>query len=466
MSVKEQRVLTAATIALLLTAVALRPSATDVPGDERTHRASAAESAPSGFEVWLADQSDTRPGYGGQLVIYEGAHLHGKHPETAAPIARIDLGGAAAELCVAATGRRPVRPHMIAFNREQSHAILSFVASGHIVIFNAETRAPLACMETTVGSTGTRQAHAAFPSPDGSFILVANQNGKRLERIDADFTTNTFVHNPAATLDLATCTTPSGAPCEHPDLRPINWPICPVIDSTSTLGFVTLRGGGLFVINARTTPISIVGEYDRATVRGNGCGGIETGGHMYINSGGSPVNVSGGNPHHPDLYGFDVYRFPVSGFSGSAAPNTPAPAVLLSKTGMSDSHGTAVSRDGRYLWVFDRHANVAEIIDVGSGRWVNTVELAGDLSTDPAPDLADRSPAGERVFVALRGSVPLSGDPHNATGTTPGLGIIQVTRGGQHGTLAAIVPLTNPSQQPGQSPDAHGLRVRVRRSVR
>jgi hypothetical protein len=70
------------------------------------------------------------------------------------------------------------------------------------------------------------------------------------------------------------------------------------------------------------------------------------------------------------------------------------------------------------------------------------------------------------VFVALRGSVPLSGDPHNATGTTPGLGIIQVTRGGQHGTLAAIVPLTNPSQQPGQSPDAHGLRVRVRRSVR
>jgi hypothetical protein len=302
MSVKEQRVLTAATIALLLTAVALRPSATDVPGDERTHRASAAESAPSGFEVWLADQSDTRPGYGGQLVIYEGAHLHGKHPETAAPIARIDLGGAAAELCVAATGRRPVRPHMIAFNREQSHAILSFVASGHIVIFNAETRAPLACMETTVGSTGTRQAHAAFPSPDGSFILVANQNGKRLERIDADFTTNTFVHNPAATLDLATCTTPSGAPCEHPDLRPINWPICPVIDSTSTLGFVTLRGGGLFVINARTTPISIVGEYDRATVRGNGCGGIETGGHMYINSGGSPVNVSGGNPHHPDLY--------------------------------------------------------------------------------------------------------------------------------------------------------------------
>ena len=197
---------------------------------------------------------------------------------------------------MAATGRNPVRPHMILFNNEHSHAVVSFVASGHVVIFDAESRTPLQCFETTVGSTGTRQAHAAFPAPDGSFILVANQNGKRLERIDTNFATNTFTHNPAATLDLATCTTPSGRPCEHPDLRPINWPICPIIDSSSTYGFVTLRGGGLFVVNATTTPMSIVAEYDKTTVRGNGCGGIEAAGHMYINSGGSPVNVSSGNP--------------------------------------------------------------------------------------------------------------------------------------------------------------------------
>ena len=28
-----------------------------------------------GFEVWIADQSDTRPGHGGQVLVYEGAHL-------------------------------------------------------------------------------------------------------------------------------------------------------------------------------------------------------------------------------------------------------------------------------------------------------------------------------------------------------------------------------------------------------
>jgi hypothetical protein len=150
-----------------------------------------------GFEVWIADQSDTAPGHGGQLLIYEGSDLYGRHAEDARPIAR----------------------------RSHSHAVLSFVASGHVVIFDAERRTPLQCLQTSVGSTGTRQAHAAFPAPDGSFILVANQNGKRLERIDADFATNTFAPNPAATLDLATCVTPSGRPCEHPDLRPPAQPL-------------------------------------------------------------------------------------------------------------------------------------------------------------------------------------------------------------------------------------------------
>jgi hypothetical protein len=412
------------------------------------------------FEVWLADQSDTRPGFGGQLLIYEGSHLMGRAAADVKPIVRLDLGAETADLCRARTGRNPVRPHMILFNTRHTHAVVSFVASGHVVIFDARKRRPLNCFETTIGGTGTRQAHAAYPAPDGSYILVANQNGKRLERIDTDFNTNRFVHNQAATLDLLTCTTPSGQPCEHPDLRPINWPICPIIDSSSRYGFVTLRGGGLFVVDARATPMRIVGEYDKATVKGNGCGGIEAGGYMYVNSGGSPVNVSSTDPHHPALYGFDVYRFPLRGYSAKHSANTPAPELLFSKTGESDSHGIAATRRHKFLWVMDRHADVAEIIDTHSGHRVNTVNLAGELSDNPAPDLVDISPGGNRLFVALRGPVPLSGDPHNARGSTPGLGIIQVTDSGWSGRLIAVVPLTNAMQQAGQAPDAHGLRVR------
>ncbi|HUF29134.1 MAG TPA: hypothetical protein VMM77_00625 [Gemmatimonadaceae bacterium] len=417
----------------------------------------------AGFEVWIADQSDTRPGYGGQLLVYEGSDLMGNAAANAAPLARLDLGDATSALCQAATGRNPVRPHMLAFNAEGTHAILSFVASGHVVIFESHTRTPVACFETSVGSTGTRQAHAAFAAPDGSYILVANQNGKRLERINANFATNQFTPDPAATLDLATCITPSGAACEDPNLRPINWPICPVIDASSRYAFVTLRGGGLFVVDAKAPQMAIVAEYDSATVHGNGCGGIQVGDQMYINSGGSPVNVSGADPNHPLLNGFDVYRFPVTGFSSSNPPNVPAPELIFSKSGNADSHGVTATGGGRYVWVMDRHNDVVEVLEVASGQRVATVDLNGSLTSNAAPDLTDIAPSGNRVFVALRGPVPLSGDPHNATGATPGLGVIQVTHGGRSGSLKSIVPLTNAWQQAGQAPDAHGIRIRVRR---
>lgn len=413
------------------------------------------------FEVWIADQSDTRAGFGGQILIYQGADLAGASAAQAMP-QRIDLGAETADLCRTATGTNPVRPHMILFNNAHTHAIVSFVASGHVAVFDAAARKPLACAQTTVSeTTKTRQAHAAFPAPDGTYILVANQNGKRLERIDTDYAKNSFTHNTAATLDLATCTTPGGRPCESADLRPMNWPICPIIDSSSRYGFVTLRGGGLFVVDAKTTPMTIVGEYDKATVHGNGCGGVEIGKAMYLNSGGSPVNVSGTDMKHPALYGFDVYRFPLSGYGPKNAANTPAPTQLYAKTGAADSHGIGVAGNGRYLWVMDRHNDVAEIIEVASGKHANTVNLNGALTTNAAPDLVDTAPGGSRLFVALRGPVPLSGDPHNAIGSTPGLGIIDVTDNGRAGSLTAIVRITNPTQQDKQQPDPHGLRVRL-----
>ena len=431
-------------------------------GSGLSARTPGAPERPGGkeFEVWIADQSDTRPGFGGQLLIFSGADLTRKGSQ-AAPIVRLDLGAETADLCRAVTGRNPVRPHMVLFNQEHTHAILSFVASGHVAIFDAEARRPLNCFETTVSeTTGTRQAHAAFPAPDGSYVLIANQNGKRLERIDTDFRTNTFVHNRAATLDLATCLTPSGRPCEDPELRPINWPICPIIAADSRHSFVTLRGGGLFVVDTKATPMAIVGEYDKATVHGNGCGGTQVGKSMYVNSGGSPVNVSSGDPHHPALYGFDVYRFPRSGYSADNPPNTPAPTLVFSKSGAADSHGMVAVAGGRFLWVMDRHGDVAEIIHVASGRRVHTVPLNGRLTSNAAPDIVDASPSGDRLFVALRGPVPLSGDPHNAIGATPGLGIIRVTHGGLSGSLLTIVPIANPQQQGTQQPDPHGLRVR------
>ncbi len=402
-----------------------------------------------GYEVWVVDQSNTTGlAHGGALYIYPAEQLAGAHP---AP-ERIDLAGSATTLCMGTTGAAPVRPHMVFFNSSASHAVLSFVSSGHVVIFDAATREPVSCLRTSPGVGGARQAHAAFPAPDDRYILVANQNGKLLERIDTDFGSGHFQFNPAATLDLATCVTPGGAACESPAYRPDNAPICPIVDADSRHAFVTLRGGGLFVVNAAATPMRIVAEYDRSTVHGNGCGGVQVGSHMFLDSGGG----TGTN-----MTEFDVYRFGAGAFAGVNPPNTPAPALLYSDDAANrDAHGMAATTNGRFLWVADRAANLFEIFGVGSGEHLATLPLAGPLSDDPTPDLVDVSPDGTLLLTTLRGPNPLSGDPHVSTGSTPGLGILRLAGAGSRGELVAIHRISNVDQAGVERADPHGIRVR------
>jgi hypothetical protein len=119
-----------------------------------------------------------------------------------------------------------------------------------------------------------------------------------------------------------------------------------------------------------------------------------------------------------------------------------------------------VTGNGRYLWVMDRHADVVEVLRVADGAHVGSIPLNGALTVNAAPDLADAAPLGNLAFVALRGPTPLSGDPHNATGSTPGLAILQVTEGGRNGKLLRIVRLSNVGADGVERADPHGLRVR------
>ena len=409
------------------------------------------------FEVWLVDQSNSLgKTYGGTIYIYAGSDLNGAHASSATPTDVLDLGGATAARCLAQTGANPVRAHMLSFNATHSHAILTFVASGHVVVFEAATRTPVACVRTSVGAGGQRQAHAAQPTPDDSYILVANQNGKRLDRITTNYATNTFVLD--ATLDLANGVTPNGVARELAGVRPDNAPILVVPDATSTLAFVTLRGGGLFVVDPTTTPMEILAEYDKTTVHANGFGGVEANGRMYINSGAGAAST---NPSQ-----FDVYRFPLSGYAASNPPNSPAPVVVFSDDTVPpaherDAHGLVATKHNRYIWVLDRALAVAEVFDSSSDAHVNTIDL-DPLSDHLTPDLADISPSGHRIFVSLRGPNPLSGSPHAATGSTPGLGVIQVEQGGKGGVLKSVVEISNVDAAGVERADCHGIRVRLR----
>ena len=402
---------------------------------------------PGGYEVWTVDQSNsTGKTTGGTLYIYNGRALSRDGARTTPE--KVDLGGAAEQLCLDQTGSAPVRPHMLHFNASQRNAILSFVASGHVVFFDAARRQPLACIDVGI------QAHAAVPSPDQKYVIVANQNGKLLQRIRTDYARHRFTLEDAATLDLATGLTPSGAPRQDPALRPDNAPICPLVDPQSRLAFVTLRGGGLFVVDIRSSPMRIVAEYDKNAVHGNGCGGLETGGKMYVNSGGGTMT---------NLSEFDVYSFRLSAFSlHPSPPNMPAPKLVHSEDELehTDSHGATLTRFGRYLWIADRMANRVVVVDTRTDRKTGEFSLVGPWSDDPSPDLMDASPSGRRVFVSLRGSIPLSGDPHASTGSTPGLCVLEVSRGGRTGKVKAVARIANVDIAGVDRADPHALRVR------
>ncbi|MDF5752478.1 hypothetical protein [Spongiactinospora sp. TRM90649] len=408
--------------------------------------AAAEEARPTDpYEVWLIDQSDTNGvAYGGTVHIYRGSRGH--------PAGTIDLGGATAELCLAGTGRTPVRPHMIAFNGRESHAAISFVASGHVVFLDARARRPVACLSTEIGAGGARQAHAIWPTKDDRYLIVANQNGKRLERVRTDYATNTFVQEPAATLDLAGCTTPNGAPCQSTELRPDNAPICPFIADDNGPVFVSLRGGGMLVADWRTTPMSIVAEYDHRVIPPNGCGFAEAKGAIYGDGG-------GGTTTHMD--GFSVFRMQKSGYSPANPPNLPPVQRLFDDTSPDrDAHGTAVTAGQRYVWFGDRDANVIEVFDALSGARVNTIDLVSRFSTDPTVDLFAVSPDARWIFASTRGPNPLSGDPHSSQGTDPGLLIIEVTAGGRSGKVRGLVPISNVDAGGVQRADGHGIRLR------
>jgi DNA-binding beta-propeller fold protein YncE len=404
------------------------------------------------YEVWVLDQSDTTTGGGGTLYVYDGKTLAGRHPEQAADTAeKIDLGGAAEAFCLAHTGSIPRRPHMILFGKTGRYAVLSYVASGHVLFIDAASRTPAACIDVGVG------AHAAYPSPDGTYVVVANLAGKLLHRIATDYDTGTFTLDPLATLDLANGTTPSGALRQDPVLRPDNAPVCPIVDARSRITFVTLRGGGLFVIDSRATPMAIVAEYDKETVDPSGCGGLETGGKMYVDSG-------GGWPANP--LESDLYSFPVKGFSsGPNPPNMPAPSLVFRQDGdeaFVDSHGAVLTKGGRHLWVADRAANKLVVVDTRSEAVVDEIGLAGPLTGDPAPDLLGIAPSGTRVFASLRGPVPLTGNVppiNNALGQTPGLAVIRVKAGGAGGILQSIVRISHVVDGTERA-DPHGIAVR------
>lgn len=359
------------------------------------------------YEVWAVDQADAARG-GARLYIYDGQRLEAGQT---APPEVINLDAAAAGV-----GDGPgVRPHILEFTAEGRHAIIANVASGHVHVMRVQERRIVASID--IGE----QVHHAMATPDGAFIVAANQNGKRLARIRADFAAERFTYNRADDLNLAALEDPA-----HPD----NAPICPVL--SGNVAYVTVRGGGLYVVDYRATPMRVLRTYGREQVGPAGCGGLRIGEKIYINS---------GTATSANLYVFD------------AATHDLVKSVGVGWTGW-DAHGLVIvgPAERPFLWMANRADGNIAVINVNRDAVAGIIPDVG-----AAPDLMALSPSGRRVYLVLRGPNNLTGGP-SAKGQTPGLAILEVLDDGQRGRKVGFVPI---GDQTAVSPnDPHTVAVR------
>ncbi len=321
---------------------------------------------------------------------------------------------------------------MLFFNASQDHALISFL-SGQVLFMDAATKKAEACL-----SMG-KNVHAAWPTPNQKLAIAANIAEKKFIRIWTDYAAHKYNFDPDK--DVLNLATLQGG--ERPDTAPIY----PITESSSQYAFVTLRGGGLLVVDVTTTPLKVVATMDNNQIHPAGCGGIQSGGTMYINSGGGwPIA-----PLSYDIYALDISNLPQS---------ISAKLVSQRVNKFADSHGMASV--GRYVWSVDRAGNNIEIIDTLSNLSVSSVDLVTSANADPAPDLLDVAPDGQYVFVVLRGPNPLTGNDknaNNAKGTIPGVGVIQVDAGGKIGHYKGQAAITN-RKDGKETADPHGIAVR------
>jgi hypothetical protein len=121
-----------------------------------------------------------------------------------------------------------------------------------------------------------------------------------------------------------------------------------------------------------------------------------------------------------------------------------------------------LTKHGRHLWVADRAANKIVIVDTRMDTVVDEIGLTGGFSGDPAPDLLAIAPTGSRIFAALRGPIPLTGNVpmiENAVGATPGVAVLRVKANGGHGELQSIVRISHVVDGIDRA-DPHGIAVR------
>lgn len=366
---------------------------------------------PAGYEVWSLDQGTDR------IHIYDAEHQE---------VAVIDVSPEA--LRSVAPGFDPASgrtvPHMIDFDSGHRYAFIAATAGGATIVIETATRQVLAVLETGPGT------HMAAVNPDDSAVWVAVLGARAFIEIPIDLDADVPEFTIARTIDVESLLATTGF--DFPSASPV----CHDYDDEGrawiTLG-PGMAQGGLIVLDPTTA--SVVHAFDPDVVRANcGIGFTADGTRAIANwSGVFGADIVDGEG---EWYMVDTRTFALVGSGPSAGV---------------DAHGVRLTPDGREFWQVNRGTGDGLRIDA------RTFAVLGSIDSGATPDILDFSPDGRLAYVTQRGPNPLSGDPHVARGTLPGVLVIDV-RTGEH--VARLDPTTVRSADGAVLNDVHGIGVR------
>lgn len=285
-------------------------------------------------EIWITEQATDR------IAILLGPHGSGAR-ET------IELG--------AGTG-----PHMTTFSPDDRYAYVSGMGNGDLDVIRTDTQQVVDTLH--LGKVAT---HQAKPSPDGSFLLVAQVGSKSLIKVSADEASQRWI--PGAALSFAS----TGRA-----------PICTVFRNDGERAYVSLNPTGLAIVDVPTMTLVTILPTDGFIA----CGMVRSKDGRSIT-----LAASGGGGH--------IYHFNI-------ATETLADRGTL---GAVDWHSFNMVPNGTIGFGTVPNGDEMRLIDLKGDR----ASTLAALSLHPTPGAGSDQPdsmgvSGDFVYVSLRASGKLA----------------------------------------------------------
>ncbi|MWV41241.1 cell surface protein [Natrialba sp. INN-245] len=292
-----------------------------------------------------------------------------------------------------------VVPHMIDYTSDYEYAAVACTGGARTLVFRTDDHELVGNIETGPSS------HFAGFSPDDEYIHVDVIGADKIVRVDTDLDAEEF--EIVDDIDLRENDTIVDAGIEEG--APICHQYAPDGRSLHTVG-PSYHDGALVIVDH--DDFSVDRAYSGETLPTN-CGTMPhpTEEKFYLTAGLPSSDGEGVG----DYYVYDTADDEITVDGASTAGN--------------DAHGFWFTPDGEELWVLNRETNDGVVLNPETDEVIEEIDAYGpDQSDDPgerdAPDIMWASPDGEYMFVTLRGPAPQSGDPHAATGVTPGFSVL------------------------------------------